>query len=98
MAKLRRTPQATADLDEIWLSIAVDSERAAERLVARIEQAEERLAEFPALGPARPEYAPDARSWVVGEYVILYRIEPGAVAIVRILHGARDIGEVLDEP
>ncbi|WP_304218833.1 type II toxin-antitoxin system RelE/ParE family toxin [Phenylobacterium aquaticum] len=97
MARLRRAPQATIDADEIWMSIAVDSESAADRLLTRMDDAEQRLADFPHLGRERPDIAPDARSWGVGNYLILYRIAPDAVEIIRILHGARDLGEALDE-
>ena len=97
MPRLRVAPEAIADGDDIWLSIAIDSESAAERLLARIDATQTRLAEFPELGQARPDIAPDARSWAVGDYLILYRIEPDAVVIVRILHGARDLGDLLGD-
>jgi toxin ParE1/3/4 len=98
VARLRRTPQAVLDADEVWTSIAVDSESAADRLLTRIYDAEQRLAEFPHMGRERPDIAPDARSWGVGAYLILYRIAPDAVEVIRILHGARDLGEALDGP
>jgi toxin ParE1/3/4 len=98
VARLRRAPQAVLDADEIWMSIAVDSEGAADRLLTRIYDAEQRLADFPQMGRERPDIASDARSWAVGNYLILYRIAPDAVEIMRILHGARDLGEALEGP
>jgi toxin ParE1/3/4 len=89
--RLRRTRMADADLDSIWLYIATDSIAAAERQVQSFERAERRLAEFPELGPARPDLRPGLRSWTVGAYLILYRIDPDALPIVRVLHGARDL-------
>ncbi|WP_421934002.1 type II toxin-antitoxin system RelE/ParE family toxin [Phenylobacterium sp.] len=97
MARLRRTPVALHDLSNVWLTIALDNPNAADRVVSRIYDAEERLADFPELGRVRPELLPDLRSWAVGDYVILYRIEPDAVVIVRILHGARDLGDLLGD-
>lgn len=97
MAKVRREPRAATDLDEIWLHIAIDNVDAAERTIAQLYQAEDRLGDFPELGRPRPELARDLRSWAVGSYVIFYRADPGAVVIIRILHGARDLGEVLEE-
>jgi toxin ParE1/3/4 len=97
-ARIHRTPRATIDLDDIWFSIATDSERAADRLVVRIEGAEDRLAEFPEMGPARDDLAAGVRSWTVGEYVIFYGLSPGVVTILRIVHGARDLGDLLSEP
>jgi toxin ParE1/3/4 len=89
--RVRRTRMADADLDSIWLYIADDSVSAAEQQIQHIESAEQRLAQFPELGPARPDLHPDLRSWIVGSYLILYRIDPDAVTVVRVLHGARDL-------
>jgi len=63
----------------------------------RFEAAENRLADFPELGPIHPNIGSDARCWVVGDYLILYRVSAGKVEIVRIIHGARDLGEVFDQ-
>ena len=76
---------------DIWATIAVHSERAADRLIARFYAAEELLASFPEIGEARTEIAADLRKWTVTPYVMLYRIAAGAVEIVRIVHGARDL-------
>ena len=59
--------------------------------------AEDLPGQFPRLGQARPDLAPDLRHWVVGAYIMLYRIDPDAVTIVRIVHDARDLREVVDE-
>jgi toxin ParE1/3/4 len=54
-----------------------------------IEAAVLRLADHPRLG--RPGRVPDTRELVVGgtPYVIVYRVEEGAVVILRHLHGAQ---------
>ncbi len=98
MAKVRRLAKARADVDEIWFTIALDSDRAAERVIKRIAEAEDRLADFPELGAPRPDISPHARHWPVGDYLILYRIASDAVEIVRIVHGARDLSDLFDEP
>ncbi len=53
------------------------------------------LEQFPEIGRARPDIADTA--WVLVErpYLILYRILPTAVQIVRVLHGARRIDAAL---
>jgi plasmid stabilization system protein ParE len=33
---------------------------------------------------------------VVGRYLILYRVDPDALMVVRVMHGARDLPNVLD--
>ena len=89
--RVRRSREADLDLDEIWASIAADNAQAAERLISRVVAAEQRLALYPELGQARPDIAPEARHWPVGRYLILYRIDPDVVSIMRIVHGARDL-------
>lgn len=82
----------------MWLHIAIDNVDAAERMILQIYEAEDRLSAFPELGRARLELGPEIRSWAVGSYIVFYRIGAVAVEILRILHGARDIGDVLSEP
>jgi toxin ParE1/3/4 len=88
---VRRTNQADADLDSIWLHVAADSVRAAEKLVERIEAAEDQLG----VGQAQPELGAGIRHWPVQSYVIFYRADPDAVTTLRILHGARDLPSIL---
>jgi hypothetical protein len=44
----------------------------------------------------RPELSPDLRSCAHGNYLIFFESATEQVIIVRILHGARDIPEVLN--
>ena len=76
-------------LVEIWQFIARDDHRAADRQLDRTEAQCQLLASNPRLGRIRPEIAHDAREWVVGRYLILYRALDDGVEIVRIVHGAR---------
>ena len=50
---------------------------------------------FAEAGRARPDIAPDARVLVERPYLILYRLVPGGVQVVRVLHGARRIDRPL---
>lgn len=95
--ELRRSHRAEADLVDIWIYIATDSPAAAERVILRIEAAENQLAEFPEMAQPRDDLLPGVRAWAVGDYLIFYRIEPDAVVILRILHGARDLGDLLGD-
>jgi toxin ParE1/3/4 len=94
---IRRLPQAVRDVDDIWHHIAQDNPAAATRMVERLAHGVARLADFPLSGPARPEIGEGARSMPIGAYLVLYRIAPDAVEIVRVIHGARDLGGVLGE-
>lgn len=89
MGRVTRTPRAGADLDDIWLQVALDNVAAADRLIDRIVARCQALADNPHLGPARPEIAPEARMLVIGGYLALYRVRRADVQIVRVVHGAR---------
>jgi toxin ParE1/3/4 len=88
---IKRTAQAEEDLIDIWLYIANDDVRAADRLLDEIEGNFSLLAEQPRLGPARPDIAPALRYLPVRRYLILYREIADGVEIVRVVHGARDV-------
>jgi toxin ParE1/3/4 len=74
----------------------MDSPKAADRLVQRFYQAEDLLAQFPEIGEARPDLAPDIRKWAVGAYLMFYRVTADTVLITRVLYGARDLPGALD--
>ncbi len=46
------------------------------------------------MGRPRDELAEGLRSFSVGRYVMFYRAIPEGVEIVRVLHGARDLGPI----
>lgn len=90
-----RSPAAEDDLIDIWCSIAIDSPRSADKVLDGISSRILRLADFPDLGPARADIAEGMRVLVEGSYLILYRYDGRSVEIVRVVHGARDLGELL---
>jgi plasmid stabilization system protein ParE len=60
---------------------------------ARIEE----IARQPELYRLRPEIGPEARLAVVGRYVVLFRIRADTVRIERVVHGTRDLVQILDQ-
>ena len=52
------------------------------------------LADNTKIGRERPELNEDLRSFPEGNYLIFYRRWIGQIAIVRIIHGARDLDEI----
>ena len=87
---------AKTDLLEIWEHIAEDNPAAADRVLDQIWEGFRVIARFPLGGTARPELAPDLRSYSVRKtYVIFFRPVPDGVQIVRVLHGRRDINAIL---
>jgi toxin ParE1/3/4 len=91
MPAIKRTARAEEDLIDIWLYIAHDDVRAADRLLDEIEEKLVLLSDQPSLGPARPDVAPELRYLPVRRYLILYREITGGIEIVRVVHGARDV-------
>jgi toxin ParE1/3/4 len=89
MPVIRRTAQAEEDLIDIWLYIAQDNPRAADRLLDEIEEKLSLLANHPQLGPSRPDIAEECRYFPVGNYLILYRILPEGIEVVRVVQGSR---------
>lgn len=76
---------------EIWDYIADDSEANADRFISTVDAKFVSLAAQPHMGRARPELPREnLRSFPVGRYVILYRLLPDGIEVVRVLHGARD--------
>lgn len=88
-------PAAREDLLQAWLHLADQSPNAADHWVDAVDQAATRLAGFPALGRARDELVVGVRSFSVGKYLIFYTISPEGVNVLRVLHGARDLDELL---
>lgn len=93
MARLNLSRQAEVDLDEIWFAIALNNPSAADRMLDRLAHRMAMLEDFPEMGPARPDLGEGARALVEGNYLIIYRLVPGAVEIVRVMHGARDLSK-----
>jgi plasmid stabilization system protein ParE len=98
-APFQLTPQATEDLDAIWWFIAADSREAADRVEMEIVATCRRLAKHPRMGTKRRDITPlPLRFWTVTRfpnYVIVYRPETVPLQVVAVLHGKRDLKEVL---
>ncbi|MBS0356206.1 MAG: type II toxin-antitoxin system RelE/ParE family toxin [Proteobacteria bacterium] len=89
--RLRFTPLAEQDLESIADYFALDSPRRALSFVRELRQQCERIALTPQAYRLRPELAEGIRSCAYGNYVIFFEATAGAVLVVRILHGARDL-------
>ena len=97
-AELFWTPQAEQDLVEIYYFIALDSPRAADRLLDRLQSRVEMLALNPRIYQRRPDIRPSTRILVEGPYLVLYETHPDtddapvdAVEIVRVVDGRRNL-------
>lgn len=88
------TLQAEIDLIEIWQFIANDNPSAATRLLKDLDNRTKSLLANPELGVARPDIRKNYRHLIHVNYLILYRIIPEGIEIVRYLHGARDLRSI----
>ena len=93
--RLTRTALAEEDLIDIWRTIAEENPQAADQVLDRIDTACLRLAEHPQIGPARPDLRPGLRYLPAGNYLILYRVLATAVEVVRVIHGARHLPDLI---
>jgi antitoxin ParD1/3/4 len=95
------TPQAIEDLDEIWWFIAERNREAADRVEAEIVAACQRLAKYPLMGTRRPDITPrPVRFWSVTKfpnYVVVYRPDAVPLQVVAVLHGKRNLKEILEK-
>jgi plasmid stabilization system protein ParE len=83
------------DIASIKEYVARDSSANAKKVVAAIEQAADRLADFPYSVRMIPEFQdPDRREAFVYQYRLMYRIEPDRIRILRVVHGTRLLGNV----
>lgn len=94
MARYIISSQAEQDIYEILSHIAKDNIDAALDLNGRLIEIFKMLAENKKAGRERPELNEGLRSFPDGNYVIFYRQWAGNIAIVRVLHGARDLDEL----
>jgi plasmid stabilization system protein ParE len=98
--RIQFTPQASEDLDAIWWVIAENNRDAADRVEREILATCHRLAKHPGMGTKRQDITPlPVRFWTVTKfpnYVIVYRPETVPVQVVAVLHGKRDLKEVME--
>lgn len=99
-----RTEAAISDLDEQAKYIQRESPHAAIRFLAAAEAAFQRLAAMPELGQRqefeRRELA-GLRVWQVQgfeNHLIFYRPVERGIEVIRVLHAARDIAAIFDDP
>ncbi|MEW6305901.1 MAG: type II toxin-antitoxin system RelE/ParE family toxin [Verrucomicrobiota bacterium] len=99
---LHKTSLFYSDYVEIVSYISEANPDAADRFCDAVESALELLASHPQLAAkAGFQHAPDVRKWVIRQfpnYVIYYRESPGAAVLLRLLHGARNARELIQNP
>jgi plasmid stabilization system protein ParE len=95
--RLRLSPCVPGDLGEIAEYIAQDSPRHAARMLRVLHPRMKEIAKQPQIYRLRPEIGAEARLATVGNYLILFRIRKDTVRIERVVHGSRDLLQILEE-
>lgn len=88
---VRLSALADRDLKAIAAYIAEDDPGAARNLLMRINERVAQLSRFPELGRRRLDIAIDVRGLLIPPYLAVYRINPDAVVVLRVLHTSRDL-------
>jgi toxin ParE1/3/4 len=91
MARIQRSTASLRDVVEIARYVAQDNPTAAFNLVETIDAKFLLLARNPELGEARRELGANLRSFVMGNYVIVYRPIHDGIEVARVLHASRDL-------
>lgn len=86
---LRWSKAARRDLLEIWAWRGREYPERGDKALDRIQAACRRLERFPHLGPPFPRAAVEARKLSVDGYLVVHRIEPDVVRIVRVVDQRR---------
>ena len=86
------TNAARRHLQAIHDYIAQDSKRYARRMVDRLTRRSLQLADQPLLGARAEKYEDqDIREVIVKPYRMFYRVKPGQVDILAVIHSAREL-------
>lgn len=94
----RLTKRAEADVEAIADFIAGDSVDAAVKVLLALEDAFVLLAACPGVGHVREDLTDrPLKFWSVYSYLVVYDPVSDPLTIVALLHGARDVAQILKE-
>lgn len=99
-----RHPDVIEELLDLSYRIALDDEDVANRFLDACEQTIQQIAHTPQIGAIRHFRHPalrDVRMWRIKgfeKYLIFYRPYADFVEILHVVHGARDLNMLFDDP
>jgi toxin ParE1/3/4 len=97
--KIEWTDPSISDLAAIRDYIALDSEENAIRFIGRLIESVEKISDFPQMGRRVPEAGDETiREIIFSGYRIVYRLNPGLIQIISVLHGSRDLSGMIPKP
>ena len=101
MSAYALTPLAKADIFSIWCYIADDGEAAADRVEQALYDACALVAQAPKRGHSRPDLTSRSlRFWTLTRYpnyTVVYRPETAPLQVVAVVHGKRNIRQLLKQ-
>lgn len=103
MGEVNKRPQVINDLIELATYIAEDNLDASDRFLAAVEETFKQLGKMPGMGKLIQFSNPnldDVRQQAVRgfkKYLVFYRPTNLGIEILRVIHAARDIPEILDK-
>ena len=93
--KIRWSPRAATDFEDICTYIAKDSEHYAKLFAGKVYKLIEELPTFPKAGRVVPEYSDEnIRERIYENYRIVYRLKKDSVEVVAIRHGSRQLKNI----
>jgi toxin ParE1/3/4 len=102
MTSIQKRPQVIRDLIELATYIAEDNMDASDRFLVAAEETFKQLVQTPKMGKrcqfSHPNLIDVRQQAIKGfkRYLIFYRLIDSEVEILRVIHGARDIEDILD--
>jgi len=94
--KIRWSPRAASNFEEVCNYIAKDSEVYATIFAKKIDGIIKSIPQFPKAGRIVPEYGDkDVREKIYENYRIVYRIKRDFIEIVAICHGAKQLENII---
>jgi toxin ParE1/3/4 len=90
---VERSPEARADLLDIWTYIAEDNPAAADHQIDSVDRIFDLLRAYPEIGRSRDDIRTGLRGFTRGHYLILYQLDHRRkmVQIIRVVHGMRNL-------
>ena len=88
---VRLTPLSETDLEDIWSYSAENwSVDQADRYIDALAAAFDTIAHMPEIARERTDFTPPVRIHPSAQHVIIYRIQPNHIEIIRVLGGKQD--------
>jgi toxin ParE1/3/4 len=88
--------EAIQDLDKICQYIAQSDQSAASKFFDEIRKKARLLSQFPNMGKAYSQLAPNLRGAPIENYIIFYYSGPNGIDIARIVSGYRDLEQLFE--